>query len=151
MFEYERVVLSKNGFLLVYWKTRHSSYLYIPRIKQCIFKNAGFVLIPLLLADNVIVEVCNTWHKQKFVLELLPVNVSIEKPKELNIKIKKFESVMSLKPLNKIAYPVAFLLTADEPKFLLNQFLFSINKEAINFSNQNTTNDDYLLSTSQRQ
>ena len=134
MLEYERVVLSKKGFLLLYWKTRHSNHLQIPAINRCIFKSTGVILIPLETANDIKSQICNTWHKETFILELTPVNVTFEKPKEIITQFKNLKPVVKFKSLNKTATPVTFSFKTNEPKFLLNQFSFSINEEAINFS-----------------
>ena len=129
--EYEKLVLSKNGFLLIYWKCSRSSYLQIPAIHKCIFKNDGFVLVPLQAADNIIIEFCNTWYRQKFRLQLTPVDVRIKKANETTILLRDFSATISFESSFKEARPVIFSLGIIAHQLSLHQFSFSINEHTI--------------------
>lgn len=134
-FEYEKIVLSKNGYLLLYWKSSEHSYLEIPILNKCIFQKQGLALIQLPDTDDITIKIRNNWHKQIFILSLSRIDVRIEKPKETITMFKDFKAAINIATSFKEFKSDVFLFATNDQKLLLNQFTFSIH-ETFNLLNQ---------------
>lgn len=142
--EYEKVVLRDNGLLLLYWRTSHPSYLKIPLLNNYIFNNKGFIVVPLPAIGNVTVELCNTWRKQIFHIDLSRVDVRLERAERLTVQLQRISTVTNFRFFFKKVTPDNFSFTISEHRFATTRFVFFIN-DKFNFSIKNLENDHSLL------
>ncbi len=124
--DYEQIVLRENGFLLLYWKTDYASYLYIPTTSECIFKTQGVVLIKLSQADNFLIQLRNTWHKENINLNLQPVNIKIQAAKETIVSIRNLSIVNRIESSLQETKLYNFSISIKNKQLMPHQFTFSI-------------------------
>jgi len=148
--EYEKAILSKNGFLILYWKFTDCGYLHIPAINKCVFKNYGVAVIPLESADDIVIEFCNTWHKQIFKLQLMALDITIKKATATTILLKNFTVTTGFESSCKQIRCYVPSFNTKSHQFSIHPFPFSIN-ETFNLLNQSLTNDYSLLRIPERQ